>query len=120
MKFQMRRLAKKLQPLVREKQKAKRIGAATLIQRMFRRYKDRKQQLEKLKIQNEMKRMREEEEEQLQEDMKKKKQAGRVIIRHWRAYKGKKQVDMEFAINSIKSKELGKSKTIYFPTVRKC
>jgi hypothetical protein len=50
--FMQKRLVKKLEPLVKNYLQAKKVTAATLIQRMFRRYRERKQQLDKLKKRN--------------------------------------------------------------------
>lgn len=58
-----KRLVRMLEPLVKQRFHHKRVAAATLIQRMFRRYQSRKVQLEKLKKRNQMRRIMAEEEE---------------------------------------------------------
>jgi hypothetical protein len=49
--------------MVKERQKMKRISSAVFIQRMYRRCKDRKQQLEKVRQRNKLKKLQEEEED---------------------------------------------------------
>jgi hypothetical protein len=59
--------------------KEKRVKAAVSIQRMFRRYRQRKMQLEVLRLNNERRRLRAEEEERREAEQGKRSAAAKVI-----------------------------------------
>eukprot|EP00347_Sterkiella_histriomuscorum_P000238 403376652 len=120
-KFQRERFARKLQPIVRAKLNKNKIQSATIIQKMFRRYRQRKQQLETLKKKNQMKKLLEEEEDRNYQSFAQRMEAARTILRYWREHKRKQLTD--FATISKINQRNAFNKTIevvYIPSIKKC
>mmetsp|Transcript_33591 Transcript_33591/g.32634 ORF Transcript_33591/g.32634 Transcript_33591/m.32634 type:complete len:236 (+) Transcript_33591:486-1193(+) len=120
MKFQMRRLARKLQPLIKEKYQNRKMAAASLIIRAYKRYRERKAHLKRLKAMNELKRLKEEEEEEFIRMQAKKNNAARVILKNWRNFKSRRRLDFNYVLMAATKQEFGGAETIYLPVVRKC
>ena len=102
--------------------KEKRVKAAVSIQRMFRRYRQRKMQLEVLRLNNERRRLRAEEEERREAEQGKRSAAAKVIQQHWRKHAAKVRADINYQLEAaLKDGGNGTSMDIVFmPSVRKC
>jgi hypothetical protein len=87
MKFQKNRLAKKLGKAFRSKHLAEKTGAVILIQRAFKRKKAQREYLKHLESVMFEKHKKELDEVNSKAFLEKKRNAAKVILKHWRNYK---------------------------------
>jgi IQ calmodulin-binding motif len=120
MKFMKKRLARLIEPYVKKYLKAKRVHAASCIQRMFRRFKARKLQLERLRLNNERRRLQAEEDERKEAEEAQLSMAAKVIQRQFRKYQGKIRADLNYQLEAALRDGTEQSEIVNLPSVRKC
>ncbi|CDW82059.1 ef hand family protein [Stylonychia lemnae] len=121
MKFQVKRLKRILVPLVKERFQMKRIEATILIQRFYRRHRDRQKHLENLRRKNMMRRLKEEEDDRFYQDIEKQNAAAMTILRHWRSYKRRQMRDLGMISKINQKLTFGREiEVIYLAQIRKC
>jgi hypothetical protein len=97
-KFMRKRLVRKLEPLAAQYLHRKRVRAVSLIARAYKRYRHRKDQLERLKKRNEHRRRLAIEEEKYLELEGSKNKSAKIIQRAWRRRKMRTMKDINYQL----------------------
>lgn len=87
---------------------------------MFRRYKQRKIQLERLRLNNERRRLKAEEDERREAENGKMSQAARVIQKKWREHAAYVRNDINKQLEADLKEGRGQNDIVFMPSVRKC
>ena len=98
----------------------KQIKAATLIQRMFRRYREKKLHLERLRARNEERRLRGEEEERWQAKEEVMKTAAQKVQAAWRGYRVRVMKNINSQLANALRHSHGQIDVVLLPQIRKC